>query len=72
MSVRVFFVWKNGTKNVSRTIFNENLLAMRSSHENQIELTKKLVSKTNYTQPIIYCSIDQKNPFQKNIWNGFL
>jgi len=40
-SVRVFFVQRNGTKNVSRTVFNENFLVLDTIRRGEsLELTK--------------------------------
>ena len=47
-SVRVFFVQRNGTKNVSRTVFNEIFLVLDTIfYRKSLELTK------NYHQKLI-------------------
>jgi len=52
-SVRVFFEQRNGTKNVSRTVFNDNSSCSRYDFLSKITRTdEKLSSKTNYTQRV--------------------
>jgi hypothetical protein len=72
MSVRVFLCRKTEQKMYREPFLMKSCLLYTIISRKSNRIDENLESKTNYTQPIIYCTIDQKKSIPKNIWNGFL